>query len=77
MTAYYCIVNTPGVPVREIAAIRAANDAAACIEIEHLAARWPGFETIVLYDGERPVTVKANPLLGFAVDPLQIGLEAA
>lgn len=77
MTAYYCIVNTPGVPVREIAAIRAANDAAACIEIEHLAARWPGFETIVLYDGERPVTVKANPLLGFAAGPLQIGLEAA
>jgi len=69
--SYYCIVNLPGVPVREIAALRAADDAAARAELARLAERWPAFETIALYDGERPVSVLANPALGFCPEPLE------
>lgn len=70
MSCYYCIVNLPGSPAREIAAVRADDDAAARIEAGRVADRWPGFETVALYDGERPVDVLANPGWGFAVDPL-------
>lgn len=63
--SYYCIVNLPGVPVREIAVIPAEADAAAEAEMARLACRWPGFETIALYEGERAVSVLADPRLGF------------
>lgn len=77
MTAYYCIVNLPGVPVRDIAAVAAADDAGARAEAERLAARWPGFETIALYDGERSVAVIANSSLGFAPAPRPLQDRAA
>lgn len=67
MNSYYCIVNLPGVPVREIAAV----DAAAHEAMQGLAARWPGFETVALYHGERPVSVLVNPDPGFATGPLE------
>lgn len=77
VNAYYCIVNLPGVPVREIAAVAASTDAAAQVELMRLAARWPGFETIALYDGERTVAVLADARLGFAEAPLDLlGLAA-
>lgn len=70
MNSYYCIINLPGVPVRDIAAFRARDDAAAEREAVRLADRWSGFETVALYQDERPVCVLANPHLGFAVDAL-------
>lgn len=66
MNSYYCIVNLPGVPVREIAAFPAADDATALAEARRLAGQWPGYEAIVLYDGERFISALANPALGFA-----------
>lgn len=77
MTSYYCIVNLPGIPVREIAALSAHDDAAAKAELAALAARWHGFETIALYDGERSVAVLSNPSLGFAAEPLEPWGQAA
>lgn len=71
MNSWYCIVNLPGVPVREIAAVRASDDAGACEAMRGLATRWPGFETIALYDGERRVAVLANPDPGFATGLLE------
>lgn len=71
MTPYFCIVNLPGVPFREIAAVGTLDDAGACEAMRGLAARWPRFETIALYDGERPVSALANPDLGFATPPLE------
>lgn len=75
--SYYCIVNLPGVPVREIAVITAETDAAAEGEMANLAGRWPGFETIALYDGERAVFVLGNPRLGFPMDALALAVRAA
>lgn len=72
MNSYYCIVNLPGVPVREIAVVSARNDASARLELDRLAQIWPGFETIALYDGERSVSVLTNPALGFADEPLAL-----
>lgn len=77
MTSYFCIVNLPGAPYREIAALSAESDADAKRELEALAANWPGFETIALYEGERPVAVLSNPALGFAAEPLALWDEAA
>jgi len=75
--SYYCIVNLPGVPVREIAVITADTDASAEAEMANLAGRWPGFETIALYDGERAVAVLADPRLGFPGDALELADRAA
>ncbi|MDQ1154663.1 hypothetical protein [Brevundimonas sp. SORGH_AS_0993] len=69
MDSYYCIVNLPGVPVRDICVLDAASDAAANQALEQVARRWAGFETLYLYCGERMVTVLSNPALGFA-EPL-------
>ncbi|MBN9465040.1 hypothetical protein [Brevundimonas sp.] len=69
MDSYYCIVNLPGVPVRDICVLDAASDAAANQALDEVAQRWPGFETLYLYRGERMVTVLSNPGLGFA-EPL-------
>ena len=77
MTSYFCIVNLPGAPYREIAALAGESDLEAQRELEALAANWPGYETIALYDGERPVTVLSNPALGFAEEPLTLWDEAA
>ena len=71
MNSWYCIVNLPGVPVREIAAVDASDDAGACEAMRDLAARRPGFETIALYDGERPVSAPADPDPGLATGPLE------
>ncbi len=75
--SYYCIVNLPGVPVREIAVIAAGTDPAAEAEMGRLADHWPGFETIALYDGERPVSVLADARLGFPIDALDLADRAA
>jgi len=75
--SYYCIVNLPGAPFREIAAVRGDNDDAACVALVNLAAAWPGFETIALYEGERAVSVLSNPALGFTQEPLGLLNKAA
>ena len=77
MSSYYCIVNLPGIPVREIAAIKAADDVAAYEEMARLSVRWAGFETIVLYEGERTVSVLSNPRWGFPQDSFELPGEAA
>nr|WP_314433502.1 hypothetical protein [uncultured Brevundimonas sp.] len=69
MDSYYCIVNLPGVPVRDICVLAADNDACANRALTALAQTWVGFETLYLYCGERLVTVLSNPALGFA-EPL-------
>ncbi|TFW14605.1 hypothetical protein EGY25_05295 [Brevundimonas intermedia] len=66
MDSYYCIVNLPGVPVRDICVLDAADDTAANQALEEIARNWVGFETLYLYCGERLVTVLSNPALGFA-----------
>ena len=66
MDSYYCIVNLPGVPVRDICVLKAEDDRAADRALADVAATWPGFETLCLYCGERLVTVLSNPALGFA-----------
>ena len=68
MSSYYCIVNLPGVPARDIAALAAQNDDAATAAMTRVADCWPGFETVALYDGERTVSVLANASLGFPLD---------
>ncbi|MFN4040279.1 MAG: hypothetical protein ACK4I0_01295 [Brevundimonas sp.] len=77
MKAYYCIVNMPGVPVREIAALQAIDDVAAGGEAHRVADVWPGFETVALYEGERSVLVIANPALGFSTRSLCLETQAA
>ena len=69
MRAYYCIVNLPGAPAREIAAVSAADDAGAVSGLRRLSLAWPGFETITLFEGERTVAVLANPAFGFPPSP--------
>jgi hypothetical protein len=75
LDSYYCIVNLPGVPVRDICVLDAANDTAANQALEGIVRNWVGFETLYLYCGERLVTVLSNPALGFA-PPLH-GLDLA
>lgn len=66
LDSYYCIVNLPGVPVRDICVIDARDDHAANQALAELSRAWVGFETLYLYQGERLVTVLGNPGLGFA-----------
>ncbi|GAW41965.1 hypothetical protein SH203_02377 [Brevundimonas sp. SH203] len=66
MDSYYCIVNLPGVPVRDICVLDASNDQIANQALEAVARNWAGYETLYLYCGERLVTVLSNPALGFA-----------
>ena len=70
MDSYYCIVNLPGVPVRDICVLKAADDRGANLALADVARSWIGFETLCLYCGERLVTVLSNPALGFA-EPLR------
>lgn len=74
MDSYYCIVNLPGVPVRDICVLDAADDTAANQALEGIARNWVGFETLYLYCGERLVTVLSNPALGFAAPLLDLDL---
>ena len=66
MDSYYCIVNLPGVPVRDICVLDASNDQIANQALDGVARNWVGYETLYLYCGERLVTVLSNPALGFA-----------
>ena len=68
--SYFCIVNTPGRPDSEIAALSARDDLLAKAEMMVLASKWPGFETICLYEGERAVAVVGNPRMGLATECL-------
>jgi len=69
LDSYYCIVNLPGVPVRDICVVDARDDQAAERAMADLARVWIGFETLCLYRGERLLAVLSNPALGFA-EPL-------
>lgn len=75
--SYFCIVNMPGVPAREIRVLEAQDDAAARAGLALVAAEWIGFDTICLYHGERFIQVLSNPALGFPEDviPLAVGCK--
>ncbi len=68
--SYFCIVNTPGWPGYEITVVSALDDTSAKKAMANLADQWPGYETICLYQGERPVAVLGNPHMGLALDGL-------
>lgn len=63
--SYYCIVNMPGVPAREIQFLNARDDAGAESALASVAEQWVGFDTICLYHGERFIEVVSNPEQGF------------
>jgi len=73
--SYYCIVNMPGVPAREIEVLDASDDRSAITAIQAVAHRWIGFDTIELYHGERVVKVLSNPSMGFPTAPLSLSDE--
>jgi hypothetical protein len=80
--SYYCIVNMPGVPAREIRVLDARDDASARKALDPVMAEWFGFSTLCLYHGERLIEVRSNPDLGFPREPLmpplmQEGLDVA
>jgi hypothetical protein len=77
VSPYYCIVNLPGAPAREIAVLAVKDEMSAGEDLVRFAERWPGYETIALYSGERSIAVLANPALGFPADPLPGLSEAA
>lgn len=56
MFSYYCIVNLPDAPAREIAGVSATDDLGAQASVKRIADQWPGFDTIELYEGERLVS---------------------
>lgn len=70
MNSYFCIVNMPGVPAREIRVLAARDDASAVRALASVAAEWIGFDTICLYQGERFIQVLSNPGLGFPQNAL-------
>lgn len=72
MISYYCIVNMPGVPAREIEVLDACDDLSAIVAVKAVAHRWIGFDTIELYHGERVVNVLSNPSMGFPTVPLPL-----
>ena len=74
--SYFCIVNTPGRPDREIAVLAVRDDVSARAAMTELAAHWPGYETICLYEGERPIAVLGNPHMGLATDGLELSVAA-
>ena len=76
MFSYFCIVNTPGRPDSEISVLAADDDTSARMAMGELAAQWPGYETICLYQGERPVAVLGNPRMGLATDGLELSVAA-
>ncbi|WP_436357017.1 hypothetical protein [Brevundimonas sp. CEF1] len=72
VNSYFCIVNMPGVPAREICVLDAADDASAIKALDAVEALWIGFDTICLYQGERFIKVLSNPALGFPRDGLAL-----
>lgn len=68
--SYFCIVNVPGQPDREIQVIAANDDDEARANLASVVRAWPGYETIVLYEGERVLSVIGNAAMGFAAEPL-------
>lgn len=68
--SYFCIVHTPGRPDSEISVLAARDDVSARAEMTLLSEKWPGFETICLYEGERAVAVLGNPRMGLASESL-------
>lgn len=70
MISYFCIVNMPGVPAREIRVLDARDDASARKALESVTTDWFGFSTLCLYHGERLIEVRSNPDLGFPQEPL-------
>lgn len=70
MFSYFCIVNTPGRPDSEISVLSAQDDASAKKAMIDLSDRWPGYETICLYQGERPIAVLGNPHMGLMTEGL-------
>ncbi len=72
MNSYFCIVNMPGVPAREIRVLDVRDDASAIQALSPVAAEWVGFDTICLYQGERFIQVLSNPALGFPQDALAL-----
>ena len=76
MFSYFCIVNTPGKPDSEISVLAVRDDVAAKAAMAELATKWPGYETICLYQGERPVAVMGNPRMGLVLDGLELATAA-
>ena len=76
MFSYFCIVNTPGRPDSEISVLAVDDDTSARAAMAELADRWPGYETICLYQGERPIAVLGNPRMGLATDGLELSAAA-
>lgn len=72
VNSYFCIVNMPGVPAREICVLDAADDASTIKALDVVEALWIGFDTICLYQGERFIKVLSNPALGFPRDGLAL-----
>ncbi len=72
VNSYFCIVNTPGIPAREIRVLNARDDASAIEALHAVEAAWIGFDTICLYQGERFITVLSNSALGFPINPLTV-----
>lgn len=70
MISYYCIINMPGVPAREIQVLPASDDQSARKALDGVISEWIGFSTACLYHGERLVEVRSNPDLGFPPEPL-------
>lgn len=75
MNSYYCIVNLPGVPAREIRVLDARDDAGARTALAPVLKEWIGFETVCLYQGERFIQIIANPGMGFPQDRLLPGQD--
>ena len=58
---YFCIVTLPDQPVADVCVIAAADDAEALRRASEIAAAWPGWARVEVYQGERPVGVLRPP----------------
>ena len=76
MFSYFCIVNALGKPDSEICVLAAGDDLSAKAGMADLAKQWPGYETICLYQSERPVAVMGNSRMGLATDGLELSTAA-
>lgn len=72
VNSYFCIVNMPGVPAREIRVLNAGDDSEAREALRPVVTEWIGFDTILLYQGERFIEVVSNPHLGFPQNALPL-----
>lgn len=62
MDSYFCIVNLPDAPVRDIHVLAATEDGEAIAGLTELAHHWASYKSLELYHGERLVTVTVNPV---------------